>query len=300
MEARLLAKLRDKARLPFISVSEPITCASFNDYSFLVQITQYEVCQLKGMAAIVEAFNLRDVILIYEETDLERDDIYLIDSSEEKNINVNHKIAIAASFTEKQIIDVLHSKLNQNNTLDQLDLVKFRTSKDSALLLKEIVQSNFVGLSGQFQIINGKLSPHEFEIVNFIGKGDRRVGFLTNLKDNKSTELKKHKRLVSLNDLETVVWPGGSTTILKGPSMMQRKLRILVPQKRGFTELVRIDHDNHSNSTYFTGFCIDVFKAAVNVLEYQIDYELIPFPNASRQSAWTYDDLKLQVFLEVK
>lgn len=68
------------------------------------------------MAAIVEAFNLWDVILIDEETDLERDDIFDRFLRRENN-NVNRKIATAASFTEKQIIDALQRFSNKLQSL---------------------------------------------------------------------------------------------------------------------------------------------------------------------------------------
>lgn len=45
-----------------------------------------------------------------------------------------------------------------------------------SVLLNQILKLRFIGLGGEFQLINGSLLPKEFEIVNVIGKGERRVG----------------------------------------------------------------------------------------------------------------------------
>ncbi|KAI9178050.1 hypothetical protein LWI28_022130 [Acer negundo] len=65
-----------------------------------------------------------------------------------------------------------------NNKLNLMDLDNITTSTGGSMLLKEIFQLKFRGLSGDFQFINGKLiSINAFEIVNVIGKGYRRLGF---------------------------------------------------------------------------------------------------------------------------
>lgn len=51
------------------------------------------------------------------------------------------------------------------------------SSDSDLILLKAISRVRFKGLSGEFQFLKGKLVPNAYEIVNLIGKGDRRVGF---------------------------------------------------------------------------------------------------------------------------
>ena len=80
------------------------------------------------------------------------------------------------------------------------------------------------------------------------------------------------------------------------------KLRIGVPWRfKGFEELVQVHYDVQLNATYFSGFCIDVFKAAINLLPYQVEYEFIPFrvANSSGQTPHkSYNDLIYQVHLQ--
>lgn len=77
------------------------------------------------------------------------------------------------------------------------------------------------------------------------------------------------------------------------------KLRIGVPVKLGFKELVGVHHDLQTNKTYVTGFCIDVFKAVIEALPYKVHYEFIPFEDANGNMAGTYNELVYQVHLQV-
>lgn len=159
--------------------------------------------------------------------------------------------------------------------------------KYSSLLLNEIFKTRFMGLSGEVQFINGKLLSvsDRFELVNVIGKVKRRVGFW------RSTSGKESFRGRSL---EAIIWPGGSTIIPKSRFMSVTNLRIGVPLKEGFKELVRVDYDPYSNEVInITGFCIDVFEAAVKYLPYTVKYKFIPFKNAD------YDELIYQVYHQV-
>ena len=69
--------------------------------------------------------------------------------------------------------------------------------------------------------------------------------------------------------------------------------------KGGFTELVKVDRDLQTGVVSVSGFCIDVFKAAVENLPYALTYEFIPFDNSNGSSALTYTDLVFQVYLQV-
>lgn len=186
----------------------------------------------------------------------------------------------------------------------RLNLLDFDTSKFTnygSILLKEMSQTRMRGLSGEFVFENGRrMSSGTFEIVNVIGKGERRVGLWS---AKESTEYPHRERnLLTTNNLEAILWPGGTTTLPKGRLMKRMngiKLKIGVPMKTGFKELVRVDYDLHSNATHVTGFCIDVFRAAIELLPYQVEYQFMPFVNSSGLSAGTYNDLVHQVYLQV-
>ncbi|CAK9154355.1 unnamed protein product [Ilex paraguariensis] len=183
---------------------------------------------------------------------------------------------------------------NQGTGLRLFDLAEISVSQSGRTLLNEILQTKFRGLSGEFQIMNGKLKSQEFEIVNVIGKGERTVGFWT------STDGIKREMYRSVHGLETIIWPGGSTIIPKGwmMSMSGKKLRVGVPTNPGFKELVHVDQ-NQANETTVTGFCIAVFKAAIEALPFEVPYEFIPFVGADGKNLGTYNDLTDQVYLQV-
>ncbi|KAK9942912.1 hypothetical protein M0R45_008555 [Rubus argutus] len=55
--------------------------------------------------------------------------------------------------------------------------------------------------------------------------------------------------------------------------------------------------NNSTNTTFVTGFCIDIFNAAMEGLPYAINYDFIPFAYPNGTSAGTYDDMIQHVFL---
>ncbi|KAL5562236.1 hypothetical protein UlMin_031983 [Ulmus minor] len=365
MEAKFLAELGNKAEVPVISLAGFNSLSPFNSHPFFVQITHdHEISQFKGIAAIVEAFKWKEVVLIYEDSD----DVVssIIESFQESNIHIAYRSAIAASYREhderlihkelhklktlQSTVFIVHMKLGMmkegyvwfmtSNTMNSLlhlvdsnvmesmqgvigfksniptskallnltsalrrkfymenpsveviessphcvwaydstwalaeavERAKLRSSKHgSTLLLQEMLESRFMGLSGKFEFRNGKLIPNGFEMVNVIGKSWRRVGFW------KDHEKESKKESLSPNDFEAIIWPGGSTKIPKAARSLlsETKLRVGLPVvNNGFTELMQVHHDPHSNITNATGFCVEVFKAALNLLPYQVQYE---------------------------
>ncbi|CAL5353355.1 unnamed protein product [Camellia sinensis] len=173
------------------------------------------------------------------------------------------------------------------------DLVNIGTSQSGSMLLKEILQSRFVGLSGDFRLMNGRLISEAFEIVNVISRIERRVGFWT------STYGITKQMYPSNSGLEAIVWPGGSTTTPKGwlVRMSGKRLRIGVP-RTGFKELINVNRNPQTNATTVTGFCVDVFNAAIEALQYELPHEFFPFEDANGQMAGTYNDLVDQVYLQ--
>ena len=176
----------------------------------------------------------------------------------------------------------------------------------SSTLLKELIDIRTTGLSGDFQLVNGKLVTKAFEILNVIGsKGDRRVGFWT-LEDGMITKELMYPQAdfdnsSSKHGIEAIIWPGGSTTTPKGwlIGMSGRKLKIGVPLKVGFDELLKVAQDPITNATIVTGFCVDVFKDALDVLEYEVNYEFVPISFVGGQTSGNYNDLVYQVYLQV-
>ncbi|KAK1569083.1 hypothetical protein Q3G72_032316 [Acer saccharum] len=182
-------------------------------------------------------------------------------------------------------------KADDRLSLNLMDLDNITTSTHGSILVEEILKQKFKGLSGEFQFVNGKLVSNAFEIVNVIGRsGDRRVGFWTCVgKITRELHPSSHGRQLysTSTDLEDIIWPGGSAKIPKGHvmQMSNKKLRIGVIPNSGFPELVNIHHNLETNTTTITGFCIDVFRAAIEQLPHQVEYDLIPFPGGDRSKA---------------
>ncbi|KAK9222840.1 hypothetical protein WN944_011280 [Citrus x changshan-huyou] len=172
---------------------------------------------------------------------------------------------------------------------------------------KQIRNSRFTGLSGDFQLINGKLtSSRAFEIVNVIGKTVKIVGFWTpttriTKEMNSSVFINKMDNISTSSpngELEAIIWPGGSVAIPVGSGKIN-KLRIGVPVN-GHIEFVHVVRDPQSvNATLIVkGFCVDVFKAAIDSLTFEVHYEFIPFEDANGRMAGSYNDLIDQVYFQ--
>lgn len=170
-------------------------------------------------------------------------------------------------------------------------------SETGPRLLKAITESKFNGLSGKFQLMEGEVQPLAFQIVNIIGNNRTNgIGFWTPARGI-SNQLISYMNSASLTDVEQIVWPGKSKVTPKGWIMpvSGKKLRIGVPAREEFTELVKVHKDEQTGAIIVTGFCIDVFKAAVAMLPYPLSYEFIPWLTTNG----TYSDLVYQVYLQV-
>ncbi|KAF9588973.1 hypothetical protein IFM89_017652 [Coptis chinensis] len=176
-------------------------------------------------------------------------------------------------------------------------------SQTGPKLLEEILKIKFEGLSGEFHVVNGQLQPSAFRILNVVGKGGRDVGFWTSkhgiLRDlmNLNSE---GPYSTSAEHFRVIIWPGESTTVPKDWAipMNGKKLRIGVPVPEGFSELVNVEKDPYTNSTRVSGYCIDVFKYAIESLPYTLLCEFAPFQREDGKSAGSYNDLIYQVHLK--
>ncbi|KAL0919908.1 hypothetical protein M5K25_012034 [Dendrobium thyrsiflorum] len=159
-------------------------------------------------------------------------------------------------------------------------------------LLAAVQSTSLSGLSGEFRFHGGELNPPLFEIINFVGRGGRTVGFWTP-SSGISSELGSIESSAAAK-LKVVIWPGESTTVPRGWEVPTggKKLQIAVPVKNGFNQFVNVERDMATNATTITGFCIDVFDAVMEAMPYTVLYKYIPF----KDSAASYDDLVSQVY----
>lgn len=104
LEAKFLAELGDKTKIPIISF--PSAFGSFptmNKYPYFIQIAPDETTEVKGIAAFIELHNWENVILIYEDNDSWSTDFF-----EQIKVGIAYKSTVASSSKDDQIIEVLH------------------------------------------------------------------------------------------------------------------------------------------------------------------------------------------------
>ncbi|KAH7567428.1 hypothetical protein JRO89_XS07G0071800 [Xanthoceras sorbifolium] len=166
---------------------------------------------------------------------------------------------------------------------------KSQAQFSSVKLLKNILSSNFKGLSGNITFKNGKLAKNStFQIINVVGASYREVAFWIPLFRFCKTNNISNKYV---KELDPVYWPGGLQTVPKGWSLSNEKkpLKIGVPATGAFNQFVSVSYDQGHNETLITGFSVKVFEAAVKRLPYHLPYVLVPFYGS-------YDDMVKQVF----
>ncbi|KAI3923893.1 hypothetical protein MKW92_042603 [Papaver armeniacum] len=194
------------------------------------------------------------------------------------------------------------------SVLEKLDIVNTisSVSKIGPKLLQLISSTKFYGLSGEFNLIDRELQSNTFQLLNVIGNGGREIGIWTasnGIVRDSSSLITTRENSFSLprDNLRVIIWPGESTVVPKGWVIPEtgKKLRIGVPVKRGFTEFVNVTRNSSDNSSgHVTGYCIDVFKAVIEMIPYPVSYEFIPFAKADGTTAGTYDDLVYQVYAQ--
>ncbi|KAM2150186.1 hypothetical protein ACFX1R_044799 [Malus domestica] len=189
------------------------------------------------------------------------------------------------------------------STNSSTDLEALGLSQNGPELCKSLASTKFIGLAGDFSFVDGQLQPSIFEMVNVIGHGARTIGFWTPqgglVKKLKFTNTENTTYSTSKSNLGPILWPGDSSSVPKGwenPTYGKR-LKVGVPVIDGFADFVRVVPDPSNNTTEVSGFCIDVFDAAMRKLPYAVSYDLIPFAKPDGTSAGTYSDLVHQVFL---
>ncbi|KAD0131088.1 hypothetical protein E3N88_44744 [Mikania micrantha] len=221
------------------------------------------------------------------------------------NPNIFSLLAYDAIFALGMAVERVESRPFKDGkmNIDAMDLTNIQaSSKSGMMLLKELLNVRFKGLSGEFHLLNRKSVAKPLEIVNVFGKGEKRVGFWT--EDDGITMYIKSKlnyrNKPSINGLESIIWPGGSMIHPTRRLMMQtsKTLRIGVPMLVGFEELLTVEHNPQTNATIAKGFCVDVFDAAIEALSYEVPYVFVPFVFSKAPNSEEYNQLIYEVYLQ--
>ncbi|KAI3831472.1 hypothetical protein MKX03_023615 [Papaver bracteatum] len=174
-------------------------------------------------------------------------------------------VAALASAVEK--LGSLNPEFNKRNVaaLDSSDVERMGVSQIGPELLGKISNITIKGAMscGTSKIVNGQLQYNTFQILNVIGSVARQIGIWTPLD----------------GIIKNISWEIPTTG---------KKLQIGVPSKKGFTEFLKATQ----NSSVVTGYTVDVFKAAIDSLNYRVPCEFIPYLiNNNKSKPGSYDGL---------
>ncbi|XP_050230421.1 glutamate receptor 3.6-like [Mercurialis annua] len=159
------------------------------------------------------------------------------------------------------------------------------------LLLENIFQVNMTGVTGQvmFNPDRNRIRP-AYEIINVIGTGYRKIGYWSNYSGLSTVPPEAlysnpPNRSTSSQKLLPVIWPGQSVQQPRGWVFPNngRHLRIGVPNRVSFREFI----SQVPGTEMFSGYCIDVFTAAINLLPYAVPYKLMAYGDGIRNPSDT-------------
>ncbi|KAF3647535.1 putative receptor-like protein kinase-like [Capsicum annuum] len=195
------------------------------------------------------------------------------------------------------------SYLDTTADLNFSDLFNLPISKRGPKLLKAILTTRFKGLSGMFHLVDGKLYPTSYKILNVVGNGEKEVAVWTQshgLKSVRRNTVDKFNSTKKEDFSSSIMWPGNSRVIPRGWEVPVRgkKLRVAVAVRPGFEEYLNVMRDSRTGAVHFGGYYIEVFKSVMAALPYAVPYDFFHFEKPDGSCAGSYDDLINQVFLQ--
>lgn len=173
---------------------------------------------------------------------------------------------------------------------DAVQVIAHASAIAGETLLTGMQLTNFVGLNGRIRfrrdgsLIEG-MSSSAFRVINVVGGSYSEMGFWLNGRGFCRNENEVNRGFlaptVNENLFGTIFWPGGSSGKVPGG---WGKLRVGVPGRTTFDKFLKVEYDSEGKTKDVTGFCIEVYKMAKALLNYELSYEFIPFNG-------TYDEL---------
>jgi ionotropic glutamate receptor/U3 small nucleolar RNA-associated protein 19 len=171
-----------------------------------------------------------------------------------------------------------------------LNLDALSVFDEGMLLLEKIRKVNFMGATGPVKLdSDGNLIQPAYDIVNIIGSGLRTIGYWSNYSGlsivSPETLYKKPYNVSANQELHAAIWPGETVTRPRGWVFPNNgnELKIGVPNRVSYRQFVSVDNQTETVG----GFCIDVFAAAINLLQYPVTYRFIPFGNGRENPSYT-------------
>ncbi|KAG2607990.1 hypothetical protein PVAP13_4NG293900 [Panicum virgatum] len=154
-------------------------------------------------------------------------------------------------------------------------------------MLQQLLLTNFTGVTGPVQFgSDGHLVRPAYDILNVGGSGYRLIGYWSNhsgLSVAAPEILYQKPPNTSAQQLYNVLWPGDSTTTPKGWVFRNngKALRVGVPNKASFKDLV-----SSRGPGNVTGYCIDVFNAAIKLLPYPTPVQFVTIGDGTKNPSY--------------
>ncbi|KAG2409575.1 Glutamate receptor 2.2 Ligand-gated ion channel 2.2 Precursor [Vigna angularis] len=204
-------------------------------------------------------------------------------SSEYQNFEARFRKSFRARYPEEDNSNPGFYALQAHDSIKIVAQAIDKMASGRKSLLREILSSNFVGLSGEIRFEEAQLLQNPtFRIVNVDTKSYRELdfwtpegGFMSSLPTEQGSE-SVSRNTESLSGI--VIWPGKLTRIPKGWNLptKQKPMRIAIPGRTSFSKFVKVDHDKLTNSSKYSGFCIEIFEKALPLLGYDLPYDFHP------------------------
>ncbi|KAJ6919177.1 hypothetical protein NC651_013209 [Populus alba x Populus x berolinensis] len=162
----------------------------------------------------------------------------------------------------------------------KLGVDEVKVFNEGYLLLQRILLVNTTGVAGPIKFDSDRNLIHPaYEVMNVDGTGFKRIGYWSNYSGlsvvpPETLYTKPPNRSSSSQKLDNVTWPGQTKQKPRGWVFPEngRQLRIAVPNNVIYRELVSV-----KGADSFTGYCIDVFDAALRSLPYDVPHTLHAF-----------------------
>ncbi|KAI5078485.1 hypothetical protein GOP47_0006156 [Adiantum capillus-veneris] len=200
--------------------------------------------------------------------------------------------AISSYLNDKQEVNFTKAAELPTESGGRSELAQMRRFEGGQVMKTYVLNTSFIGASGLIKFDRtGDLVGAAFEYVNMVGKSPHVVGYWWANNSGVSPEPPPNIELASLSTPEdnafflshdgkpanstkmAIIWSGGSTIVPQGWVLPKngKPLKIGVPRKAGYTDLVKVTTDADNVTTY-SGFCIQVFETALKYLHYAVPY----------------------------
>ncbi|KAK6242527.1 Ionotropic glutamate receptor [Theobroma cacao] len=199
------------------------------------------------------------------------DTVWTVAHSIDKFINDGNNLTFSSS-----------DKLNDIKT-GEMHLEKLKVFDGGDILLKELLQTNFSGLTGQVHFSSDRnIVTSGYDVINIDNMAVHTVGYWSgtfgfSVSPPETLQGTQHGNSEIDQELHSVTWPGGKIERPRGWVIAddERPLRIGVPYRASFVDFVTELHDSHQ----IVGYCIDVFTEALKLVPYYVPYKFELFGN---------------------